>query len=119
LGTPDSVLASKLLEANVQDGLGNPLGRVIDLRVDMSGQVRTVLFGSPRSLADVVEGQTELGAPTLMSVPWTSIDVRGDAPRQVAPAAGSESESNAVIVVTGEGMEEEVPAEEPGGAFIR
>ena len=119
LGTPDSVLASKLLEANVTDGLGNTLGRVIDLRVHMSGQVRKVLFGNPRSLDDVVEGQADRGAPTLMSVPWTSIDVRSDAPRQVVPAAGTASESNAVIIVTGEGTEEEVPTEETGGAFIR
>lgn len=89
LSTPDSVLASKLLEANVTDALGNTLGRVIDLRVDMLGQVRTVVFGSPRQLADVVKGQADLGAPTLMAVPWASVSVREDSPRDVAPAAGT------------------------------
>lgn len=49
LGTPDSVLASKLLEANVTDGLGNTLGRVIDLRVDMLGQVHTLCSGAQGS----------------------------------------------------------------------
>lgn len=119
LGTPDSVLASKLLEANVTDGLGNTLGRVIDLRVDMLGQVHTVLFGSPRQLSDVVEGQADLGAPTLMAVPWTSVTVREESPRDIAPAAGTASEREAVIVVTGEGMQEEEPTEGADGAFIR
>lgn len=85
----------------------------------MSRQVRKVLFGSPRSLDDVVEGQTNRGAPPLISVPWTSIDVRSDAPRQVASAAGTASEPNAVIIVTGAGTEEEVLTEETGRAFIR
>ena len=119
LGTPDSVLASKLLEANVTDGLGNTLGRVIDLRVDMLGQVHTVVFGGLRQLTDVVSGQADLGAPSLMAVPWASVTVRVDAPGHIAPAAGTASEQDAVIVVTGEGTQEVEPAEGTDGAFIR
>jgi sporulation protein YlmC with PRC-barrel domain len=119
MGTVDSVLATKLLEATVTDHLQNTLGRVIDLRVDVEGEVLMVLFGSPRGLADVVRGDDELGDPTLMQVPWESIEVHTYLPRDLA--AGNADPLGPFIVVTGEGVgeQEPAPAEETGGAFIR
>jgi sporulation protein YlmC with PRC-barrel domain len=119
MGTTDSVLATKLLEATVTDHLENTLGNVIDLRVDVEGDVRMVLFGSPRRLADVVQGESELGAPTLMQVPWESVEVHSYLPRDLA--AGNATPLGPFIVVTGEGVGEQEPApmDETGGAIIR
>lgn len=119
MGTVDGVLATKLLEATVTDHIENTLGRVIDLRVDLTGEVRMVLFGRPRGLAGVARGESEPGAPTLMQVPWNNIEVHTYLPRDLA--AGNATPLGPFIVVTGEGVgkQEPAPTEETGGPFIR
>lgn len=105
LGTVDSALASLLLQAEVRDGLGNRLGEVVDVRIDLSGRVYSVLFAPEADLADEIEQAVEsegflTAAPeeNLYVVPWSHAQVKEDLP---AIVAGTTSEEPEAVVIIG------------------